>query len=154
MMDRKRLRKKADLESSIRTPTIVLLDNEIDTWLEKTARRAYELASSDKDWDYAESPRDRVKLALVYAESSIEKIAERLDEIGCFSVLVVRSNQYVAPNVLTGEMPVSEFLEYLASELENRLSNMIGDDIGRTYTDEYDEDYFEDFSEDDDDDEF
>jgi hypothetical protein len=148
-MDKKR-RKKASLESSLNSPTIVLTDNEVDTWLEKTAKRAYELASSDKDWDYVESPRDRVRLALTYTESSIEKIADRLDEIGCFSVLIVRGSEYALPSVFTGEMTVSEFLNYLSSELNERLSNMIEDEAGGIDTDEYDEDYFEDYPEDED----
>lgn len=149
-MDKKKIRKKASLESSLNYPTIVLTDAEVDTWLEKTAKRAYELASSDKNWDYAESPRDRVRLALIYTESSIEKIADRLDEIRCFSVRIVRSSEYALPSVFTGEMTVSEFLDYLSSELNERLSNMIEDEIGEIDTDEYDEDYFEDYPEDED----
>jgi hypothetical protein len=149
-MDKRRRRKKASLESSLSSPTIVITDNEVDTWLEKTAKRAYELASSDKDWDYVESPRDRVRLALTYTESSIEKIADRLDEIGCFSVLIVRGSEYALPSVFTGEMTVSEFLNYLSSELNERLSNMIEGEMGGIDTDEYDEDYFEDYPEDED----
>jgi hypothetical protein len=143
MLDRIRRRKRASLEGSIARPTIVITDTEIKTWAEKTAKRVYERASSDRDWDYVDHPSERSKIVYEYIEEEVEKIAQRLDEIGCFSVLVVQHNKFAPPETLTGDTPVSGFLELLFDEVKTRVEEMMGKDME-----------VPDFDDDDDDDDF
>jgi hypothetical protein len=151
MIDRKKRRKKASLESSLSRPTIVVSTAEIETWIEKTARKVVERASSTDEWNLSGRLRDREDITREYINDEIDKISQRLDQIECFSVLIIEGGSGYSHRSIFMEMSVSEFLNFISVELKERVDRILYEEIGEPDINDYD-DYGYDEDEGDDDD--
>jgi len=141
-------RKKANLEHSLARPTIVITNAELETWIEKTARKIIEKASSDEAWDLSGRLRNRERATEEYINDEVDKIAQRLDQIECFSILIVDSGSGYTHRSIEMEMGVSEFLKFISVELGERIKNILYREIGEPDIDEdYDSDYDYDYDE-------